>query len=164
MTHPILQQLTDAVHYDRFRSPFSGDGGQFACLYATDGPVGIGPVHARASQATRLITEATLQLWVRFGGRWQAVHRQTMRSRPAAAEESAAWRAAGATLAVTARTVFADPRTAWHEQVVTNVGEEPITLDLAASGRSRPDREINDRLGQRFGEPYEKRRAFVDAA
>jgi len=74
------------------------------------------------------------------------------------------WRARGATLAVTARTVFADPRTAWHEQVVTNVGEEPITLDLAASGRSRPDREINDKLGQRFGEPYEKRRAFVDAA
>lgn len=162
MSDDVLDLLTDAVHYDHFRSPFHGDGAQFACLYAADAPVGIGPLHARAAMATRFITVATAQLWLRHAGAWQAVHRQHLRSHPVFAEESGCWRVGGGEVTVTARTIYADERTAWHEQIIVNTGTSALTIDLALAGQIDRDRSVNEKLEHRLGQRFIQRQHFVD--
>lgn len=154
--------LTDAVDYQLFRSPFHGDAAQFACLYASGTPVGIGPTHARSAQFTRFITTTTLQLWICDGATWQAVPRYRMISHPTAAREESRYQIGGTTVQVSARTIYEDARTAWHEQILVNDGEGPLDLECACCGQVDADREVDPKRCHGWIDDVKPREFFVE--
>lgn len=159
----LLTLFQDAVHYDRFRSPFTDNFSQFSVAFLADGPVGLGPLYPRAMDTTRFILDLTLQWCLKSGRAITGIHRQQLRSHPWLADEESRVVHQGVILRCAARHVFVHERRLRTEFRIENTDERAVSIEPIWQGVVSPDRRFKASDYAHATFHAERRESFVVA-